>query len=85
MALGWLANTTIPGSYPGPGTNFADYTGWPVPGWHSVDVTSAVGTNVLAGINASSVMNTLDLFQSSCAWAGDSSAFPPYLVIVYTV
>lgn len=85
MASGWLTNTTIPGTYPGPGTNFADYSGWPVPGWHSVDVTSAVGTNVLAGINANAVMQTLDLFQPSCAWAGVSSAFPPYLVIQYTI
>lgn len=82
--VGWLANSTIPGSYPGAGSGTTKYTGWPLPGWAFVDVTSPVGTYVLSGINASSVMQTIGLSTPSCQWSGFTGTYAPYLVLNYT-
>lgn len=83
-ALGWLANSTIPGSYPGAGANITDFSGYPLPGWQGVNVLSQVASNVLSGINANSVMCTLDITLPDSTFAGFSSGFKPYLVLSYS-
>ena len=84
VSIGWLNNSSIPGSYPGAGSDGTDYTGWPIPGWQSVDVTSKIGSDVVAGVLANSVMLTLDITLPDCTWAGFSSTNKPFLSITYT-
>lgn len=83
VSVGWLPNSTIPGSYPGAGSDGQDYTGWPIPGWQSVDITSKVGSDILAGVLANSAMLTIDITLPQCTWAGFSSANAPYIMATY--
>ena len=83
-SIGWLSNPTIPISYPGAGSGGGNYTNWPVPGYASVDVLADVGSQVLSGVLANSIMLTVNITLPQATWAGYSSAHPPFLTISYT-
>lgn len=82
--LSYVANTSIPATEPSTGTDSGNHQSvWPVPGWGSIDITSALTTSIISGSKNAIYLQDSTLTGSASFYGAGNATFKPYLEINY--